>query len=84
MKLTDYVTLGGSGLRVSPYCLGTMTFGTDWGLGRGGGRGHSGAGALYGIGRKLPGYGQLLHQRPLRSDPGAITSAKIHSSGIAW
>ena len=33
MKLTDYVTLGGSGLRVSPYCLGTMTFGTDWGWG---------------------------------------------------
>lgn len=33
MKLTDYVTLGRSGLRVSPYCLGTMTFGTDWGWG---------------------------------------------------
>lgn len=33
MKLTDYVTLGRSGLRVSPLCLGTMTFGTDWGWG---------------------------------------------------
>ncbi len=33
MKLTDYVTLGQSGLRVSPFCLGTMTFGTDWGWG---------------------------------------------------
>lgn len=31
--LTDYVTLGRSGLRVSPLCLGTMTFGTDWGWG---------------------------------------------------
>ncbi len=32
MRLTDYVTLGRSGLRVSPVCLGTMTFGnTDWG-----------------------------------------------------
>jgi aryl-alcohol dehydrogenase-like predicted oxidoreductase len=33
MKLTDYVTLGLSGLRVSPLALGTMTFGTDWGWG---------------------------------------------------
>lgn len=33
MKITDYVTLGRSGLRVSPLCLGAMTFGTDWGWG---------------------------------------------------
>jgi len=33
MNLTDYTTLGRSGLRVSPLCLGTMTFGTDWGWG---------------------------------------------------
>ncbi len=33
MKLTDYRTLGHSGLRVSPLCLGTMTFGSDWGWG---------------------------------------------------
>jgi len=33
MKLDDYVTLGRSGLRVSPLCFGTMTFGTDWGWG---------------------------------------------------
>jgi aryl-alcohol dehydrogenase-like predicted oxidoreductase len=33
MSLTDYVTLGRSGLRVSPFCLGTMTFGEDWGWG---------------------------------------------------
>lgn len=33
MKLTDYVTLGRSGLKVSPLCLGTMTFGEDWGWG---------------------------------------------------
>lgn len=33
MRLSDYVTLGKSGLRVSPFCLGTMTFGTDWGWG---------------------------------------------------
>ena len=30
MPLTDYITLGRSGLRVSPFCLGAMTFGEDW------------------------------------------------------
>ncbi|MCW5775884.1 MAG: aldo/keto reductase [Phycisphaeraceae bacterium] len=33
MGLDQYVTLGRSGLRVSPFCLGTMTFGQDWGWG---------------------------------------------------
>lgn len=33
MSLKDYVTLGRSGLRVSPLCLGAMTFGTEWGFG---------------------------------------------------
>lgn len=33
MALNHYVTLGRSGLRVSPLCLGTMTFGQDWGWG---------------------------------------------------
>lgn len=32
MQMNKYVTLGRSGLRVSPLCLGTMTFGNDrWG-----------------------------------------------------
>ncbi len=31
--ISDYVVLGRSGLRVSRFCLGTMTFGTDWGWG---------------------------------------------------
>ena len=31
--LTEYITLGRSGLRVSPLCMGTMTFGEDWGWG---------------------------------------------------
>lgn len=36
MPLTDYRTLGRSGLVVSPFCLGTMTFGTArWGSGEG-------------------------------------------------
>jgi aryl-alcohol dehydrogenase-like predicted oxidoreductase len=33
MPLDKYVTLGRSGLRVSPFCLGAMTFGDDWGWG---------------------------------------------------
>lgn len=33
LSLTSYRTLGRSGLRVSPLCLGTMTFGLDWGWG---------------------------------------------------
>ncbi len=33
MPLNHYLTLGRSGLRVSPFCLGTMTFGDDWGWG---------------------------------------------------
>jgi aryl-alcohol dehydrogenase-like predicted oxidoreductase len=33
MSLTRYVSLGKSGLRVSPFCLGAMTFGEEWGWG---------------------------------------------------
>ena len=33
MSLNHYLTLGHSGLRVSPLCLGTMTFGEEWGWG---------------------------------------------------
>jgi len=33
MSLNSYVTLGTSGLRISPFCLGTMTFGEEWGWG---------------------------------------------------
>ena len=33
MPLNHYVTLGRSGLRVSPFCLGAMTFGEDFGWG---------------------------------------------------
>src|SRR5215468_1812662 len=33
MQLHEYTTLGRSGLRVSRLCLGTMTFGTEWGWG---------------------------------------------------
>jgi len=33
MPLDSYLSLGRSGLRVSPFCLGAMTFGEDWGWG---------------------------------------------------
>jgi aryl-alcohol dehydrogenase-like predicted oxidoreductase len=33
MRLDEYTTLGRTGLPVSPLCLGTMTFGTEWGWG---------------------------------------------------
>lgn len=33
LQLDHYRLLGHSGLRVSPLCLGTMTFGTEWGWG---------------------------------------------------
>jgi len=33
VSVKDYLTLGRSGLRVSPLTLGTMTFGTEWGWG---------------------------------------------------
>ena len=33
LDINAYVTLGASGLRVSPVCLGTMTFGQDWDFG---------------------------------------------------
>ena len=35
MSLDHYITLGRSGLRVSPFCLGAMTFGEDLGWGSG-------------------------------------------------
>jgi hypothetical protein len=31
MSLSSFITLGGSGLRMSPFCLGSMTFGEDLG-----------------------------------------------------
>lgn len=33
MTISNYISLGKSGLKVSPLCLGTMTFGNQWGWG---------------------------------------------------
>lgn len=35
MALDHYITLGSSGLKISPFCLGAMTFGEAWGIGVG-------------------------------------------------
>ena len=70
MPLDHYVTLGRSGLRVSPFALGAMTFGEDPG-----GAGIQRRGVredprdLPGPGRELRRHRELLHQRPLREDP---------------
>jgi aryl-alcohol dehydrogenase-like predicted oxidoreductase len=41
MSLDSYVTLGRSGLKVSRFCLGAMTFGKDWGFGADAATAHS-------------------------------------------
>jgi hypothetical protein len=67
MPLDHYLTLGRSGLRVSPFALGAMTFGEDPG----------GAGSSVEESEKVLGtrsrrqfhrYRQLLHERPLGED----------------
>ena len=68
MALDHYVTLGRSGLRVSPFCLGTMTFGEDlgWGSDR---RGVAeDPRPLHRARRQLHRHRQRLHQGPLRED----------------
>ena len=68
MSLTNYLTLGRSGLRVSPFCLGAMTFGEDWGWGSSG-RGIGGhPQPLPRTRRQLHRHRQRLHQRPLGGD----------------
>ena len=49
MSFTSYVTLGRSGLRVSPFTLGTMTFGEDLGRGQPGGVGEDPGGLPTGV-----------------------------------
>ena len=70
MSLDHYVTLGRSGLRVSPFALGAMTFGEDPG-GAGTSVEESGADPddLPRPRRQLRRHRELLHQRPLREDP---------------
>jgi hypothetical protein len=68
MALDSYATLGRSGLRVSPFTLGTMTFGEDHGWGSSPEESKNILGAYLDRGRQLDRHGQHLHQRPLRED----------------
>ena len=65
MPLNHYVTLGRSGLRVSPFCLGAMTFGEDlgWGPPYGLEAHHR---PLHRARRELHRHRQRVHPRPLR------------------
>ena len=67
MSLDHYVTLGRSGLRVSPFCLGAMTFGKTW-AGAPASRSRADHRPLHRARRQLHRHGELLHQGPLRED----------------
>ena len=70
MPLDHYVTLGRSGLRVSPFALGAMTFGEDpGGAGTSVEESEQDPGGLPRPRRQLHRHRELLHQRPLREDP---------------
>ena len=70
MPLDHYVTLGRSGLRVSPFALGAMTFGEDpGGAGCSVEESEKILGDLPGPRRQLRRHRELLHQRPLGEDP---------------
>ena len=71
----NYQLLGRSGLRVSDLCLGTMTFGEDWGWGVRQGRGAQDLRRLPRGGRQLPRHGQHLHQRLQRNHGRRIRQA---------
>ena len=75
MPLDHYVTLGRSGLRVSPFALGAMTFGEDpGGAGCSVEESEKILGDLPRPRRQLRRHRELLHQRPLREDPRRLAS----------
>ena len=69
MPLDQYVTLGRSGLRVSPLCLGAMTFGEDLGWGTSVEESQQIIDRYTRTRRQLHRHRQLLHPEPLREDP---------------
>jgi len=62
-------TLGRSGLRVSPLCLGAMTFGEDLGWGSSVEESEQIIDRFVDLGGNFIDNRQLLHQEPLREDP---------------
>src|ERR1700753_804459 len=68
MSLDHYVTLGRSGLRVSPLCLGTMTFGSDLGWGSSVEESKQIMDRYFELGGDFLATGELLHEVALRED----------------
>ena len=84
MPLNHYVTLGRSGLRVSPFCLGAMTFGEDWGWGSSVAEYRGDHRALPRARRQLHRYRQRLHQGALREDHRRFHRSRRAPAAIAW
>ena len=74
MPANSYVTLGRSGLRVSPFTLGTMTFGDDHGWGTSPAESADDPRRVPGPGRQLDRHGQHLHRRATPRRSSATTS----------
>ncbi len=68
MPLNHYVTLGRSGLRVSPFCLGAMTFGEDLGLGSSVEDSEEILDRFLELGGNFLDTANAVHARPLRED----------------
>ena len=92
MPLDHFITLGRSGLRVSPLCLGTMTFGEDFGWGASEEDSHAMMSAylerggnfidtanIYTAGHSESIIGDYLTQRDIRRD-GLVLSTKFYCS----
>lgn len=92
MSLEHFITLGRSGLRVSPLCLGTMTFGEDFGWGASEDESHAMMSAylerggnfidtanIYTAGHSESIIGDYLNQRDVRRD-GLVLSTKFYCS----
>lgn len=92
MPLDHFITLGRSGLRVSPLCLGTMTFGEDFGWGASEEDSHAMLSAyldrggnfvdtanIYTGGHSEKIIGDYLRQRDVRRD-GLVLSTKFYCS----
>lgn len=92
MPLDHFITLGRSGLRVSPLCLGAMTFGEDFGWGASEEDSHAMLSAyldrggnfvdtanIYTGGHSETIIGDYLRQRDVRRD-GLVLSTKFYCS----
>ena len=84
MPLNHYLTLGRSGLRVSPFCLGTMTFGEDlgWGSRRPGSPSRSSTGSS--ISAATSSIPPTSTRKATRRRSSGTTSAASTPAATAW